>query len=93
MSTWIYEQSDHTPEWGPSGVPVAVMGILQRRGIRTREEAEDFLSAAPRCTYDPALLPDLPAAADALLQAAKDGRTICIYGDYDADGVTSTALL
>ncbi|MBR3395772.1 MAG: DHH family phosphoesterase, partial [Firmicutes bacterium] len=69
------------------------MGILQRRGIRTAEEAEDFLAPAPKRTYDPELLPDLPAAADKLLQAAADGLSIWIYGDYDADGVTATALL
>lgn len=93
MSTWIYEQTNTIPAWGPEGVPASVMGILQRRGIRTAEEAEDFLAPAPKRTYDPELLPDLPAAADKLLQAAKDGLSICIYGDYDADGVTSTALL
>ena len=69
------------------------MGILQRRGIRTAEEAEDFLAPAPKRTYDPELLPDLPAAADKLLQAAANGLSIWIYGDYDADGVTATALL
>lgn len=93
MSTWIYEQTEKTPEWGPEGVPASVMGILQRRGIRTAEEAEDFLAPAPKRTYDPELLPDLPAAADKLLQAAADGVSIWIYGDYDADGVTATALL
>ena len=93
MSTWIYQQTDTLPNWGPEGVPASVMGILQRRGIRTAEDAADFLAASPKRTYDPELLPDLPAAADKLLQAAADGRSICIYGDYDADGVTSTALL
>lgn len=81
------------PAWGPSGVPVAVMGILARRGISTAEAAEDFLSPSPRCAYDPDLLPDLPAAVTKILQAAEDGKEICIYGDYDADGVTSAALL
>lgn len=93
MSTWIYQQTDTLPNWGPEGVPASVMGILQRRGIRTAEDAADFLAASPKRTYDPELLPDLPAAADKLLQAAADGLSICIYGDYDADGVTSTALL
>ena len=93
MSTWIYEQTNTIPAWGPEGVPASVMGILQRRGTRTGEEAEDFLAPAPKRTYDPELLPDLPAAADKLLQAAADGLSIWIYGDYDADGVTATALL
>ncbi len=93
MSTWIIEQPDKSAAWGPSGVPEAVLDILSRRGIETSAQAEDFLSSSPRCTYDPDLMPDLPEAADALLKAAGDGRSICIYGDYDADGVTSCALL
>ncbi len=93
MSTWIYQQREHTPAWGPSGVPSAVMDILSRRGITTPAQAEDFLAETPKCTYDPSLMPDLPQAAETLLAAAEEGKHICIYGDYDADGVTSTALL
>ncbi|MBO4880081.1 MAG: single-stranded-DNA-specific exonuclease RecJ [Firmicutes bacterium] len=69
------------------------MDILASRGVSELCEAEDFLSPAPKRTYDPALMPDLLQAAEALLAAAEEGRRICIYGDYDADGVTSTALL
>ena len=93
MSSWIFQQSDHTPAWGPEGVPLAVLNILQRRGISEAQQAEDFLSPLPKCTYDPFLLPDLAEAVDLLLQAAQSGKQICIYGDYDADGVTSIALL
>ena len=93
MSTWIYQHSEYTPAGGPSGVPAAVMEILGRRGITTSAQAEDFLAESPKCTYDPALMPDLQQAAEKLLDAADSGRAICIYGDYDADGVTSTALL
>ena len=93
MVRWIFQQEDNKPAWGPSGVPVAVMDILRRRGVETPAQVEDFLADLPKCTYDPALMPDLQAAAQTLLDAAESGRNICIYGDYDADGVTSTALL
>ena len=93
MSTWIYQQKRNTPAWGPAGVPAAVMDILGRRGVSTPGQAEDFLAESPKCTYDPALMPDLQQAAEVLLAAAEAGKRICIYGDYDADGVTSTALL
>ncbi|MBR3034492.1 MAG: single-stranded-DNA-specific exonuclease RecJ [Firmicutes bacterium] len=93
MSTWIYQQKSNTPAWGPAGVPAAVMDILGRRGVSTPGQAEDFLAESPKCTYDPALMPDLQQAAEVLLAAAEAGKHICIYGDYDADGVTSTALL
>ncbi len=44
-------------------------------------------------TYDPFLLKNLEAGVDFLLSAVKQGRKICIYGDYDADGVASVSLL
>ncbi len=74
------------------GVPVSVLDILERRGI-TEDKLEDFLSPMPKVTYDPFLMTDLRETAEALIDGADAGKTICVYGDYDADGITSTALL
>ncbi|MEO1512963.1 MAG: DHH family phosphoesterase, partial [Planctomycetota bacterium] len=46
-----------------------------------------------RDLHDPGLLPGVDAAATRLLEAADRAEPIVIYGDYDADGVTSTAIL
>lgn len=66
--------------------------ILLNRGI-TEEVLPEFLSDKPQTTYDPFLLHDMEAGVDLILSAVENGKKICIYGDYDADGVTSIAVL
>ena len=67
--------------------------ILLNRGISTPEDLEEYLSDKPQTTYDPFLLHDMEEGVDLILSAVDMGKNICIYGDYDADGVTSVALL
>lgn len=70
-----------------------IQELLYNRGIRTEEEIEEFLSDKPKKTYDPFLLLNMEAGVDFILSAIENNEKICIYGDYDADGVTSTAVL
>lgn len=67
--------------------------LLQRRGIVSDFDMEEFLSDRPQRTYDPFLLLNMKAGVDLLLSEIKAGTRICIYGDYDADGVTSICVL
>ena len=67
--------------------------ILNQRGIITEEDREEFLSPKPSRTYDPFLLDGMKAGVDLLISAAKSGDRICIYGDYDADGVTASTIM
>ena len=67
--------------------------ILNKRGITEESEIEEFLSARPKKTYDPFLLIDMDEGVDLVLSAVDNGEKICIYGDYDADGVTATVIL
>ena len=67
--------------------------ILKNRGITEEEEIQEFLSDKPNRTYDPFLLKNMEAGVDFLLSSIRRNRRICIYGDYDADGVTSVSLL
>ena len=67
--------------------------ILDKRGIRGEESISEFLSDRPQKTYDPFLLLNMNAGVDLLLSEIKSGKKICIYGDYDADGVTSVCIL
>ena len=67
--------------------------ILEKRGIDTDEEREEFLSPRPKKNYDPLLLRGMREGVDMVLSAVDKGEKITIYGDYDADGVTATVVL
>lgn len=67
--------------------------ILRKRGCETQEDIAEFLSPLPRKTYDPFAMKGMREAVDLIVQFIREGRKICIYGDYDADGVTSVSLL
>jgi single-stranded-DNA-specific exonuclease len=70
-----------------------VAQLLLNRGVAEPEKAQRFLSMPFSGLHDPSLLPGVPAAADRLHAAVRDGKRICIYGDYDVDGLTGTAIL
>ena len=74
------------------GLPAIIAMLLQTRGIKTREEIEDFLNNESEIA-SPFEIKDMDKAADRVQRAIESGEMICVYGDYDADGVTSTALL
>ena len=70
-----------------------IIELLKKRGITQQSDVEEFLSDKPKKTYDPFLLADMEAGVDLILSEIMHGSRICIYGDYDADGITSTALM
>ena len=70
-----------------------ILEYLNTLGYETEEELSEFLSDKPRKTYDPFLLLNMDAGVDLILSAIEDDETICVYGDYDADGITSVTLL
>lgn len=67
--------------------------LLYNRGIRTREDASLFIDSDERMLNDPDLLPDMGEALERLRRALADKEHIGVYGDFDADGITGTALL
>jgi len=69
--------------------PVAI--ALVRRGYRTPEQARAFLDADE--THDPSDFESMAAVVEQVLTAVRDGRQITVHGDFDVDGVCSTALL
>lgn len=75
------------------GVHPVVAQVLVNRGHGTPEQARRFLDASLEHLTDPDQMIDVPRAADRLAAAVRDGDPITIYGDYDADGVTATAIL
>ena len=79
---------------GPAveGLPL-VARVLAARGLTGAEEAREFLHPTLKLLHDPTLMPDMDRAAERLLTAARGGERVVIYGDYDVDGVSATAIL
>jgi single-stranded-DNA-specific exonuclease len=75
------------------GLAPVVAQLLLNRGLAAPEGARRFLETPLAGLHPPDLLPGVPAAADRLLDAARTGRKVCVYGDYDVDGVTGSAIL
>ena len=70
-----------------------IIELLQNRGITDIEVCEELLSEQPKMTYDPFLLHHMREGVDLLLTSIEQKKRICIYGDYDVDGITSIAIL
>ncbi len=75
------------------GIPSVLAQLLAARGITDPSDARGFLDTKLSLLRDPERLPGLTAAADRITEAIRLGRRITVYGDYDADGMTATALL
>src|SRR5215211_1787708 len=73
--------------------PPILKQILFNRGMATDAEARTFLKAATISNMDPFQLIGMRAAVDRIQYALQHNEPIAIYGDYDVDGVTATALL
>jgi single-stranded-DNA-specific exonuclease len=76
-----------------AGVHPLLAQLLCNRGISEPSQVELFLNADKRLEADPFLLPDIHQAVSRTYQALLTGEEIAIYGDFDADGITATALL
>ena len=74
-------------------IPAIVAQLLVARGLYQPEEVATFLDTRLSGLRDPVELPGAADAAERLLAAIKAGRRIVIHGDYDADGMTGTAIL
>jgi len=77
----------------PEGLHPAIGQVLAARGISTMAEMDTFLNAPLSALHDPLLLADMEPAVAAILDVLARGGRIRVFGDYDADGITSTALL
>ncbi len=75
------------------GLPPFHSHLLYNRGIRSAAATDLFLNADRRLSHDARLLPDVDAAVARIRRALDDQERISIFGDFDADGITGTALL
>ena len=91
---WILPEPLSQPvDCGAGDFPPILLHLLRQRGIREPAEIERFLEPRLRDLADPFELPEMRAAVDRTLAAVDRREHICIFGDYDVDGITSIALL
>lgn len=94
---WVVRKSDADQARALSTaarIPSLLAALLVSRGITTTEAAQAFLGANLKDHLrDPFLLPGCQDVASRLLSAVKEKKKIVVYGDYDVDGITGTAIL
>ena len=76
-----------------SSIPSLIVQLLFNRGLKEPAQLASFLTSDISLSSSPLLLPDMHKAVARIYQALLSGEPIAIYGDYDADGITATALL
>jgi len=74
-------------------IPRPVANILASRNITTKEEATEFIEKNPKGIRNPKNLPDCQKAVERLKKAIENNEKIYVWGDYDVDGITSTAIV
>lgn len=92
---WKYKRIDNSDAIRLAkeyGLSTLMAKVLLARGISDRETIDLFLNSQ-RDLYDPFLMKDMDKAVDRICTAIDERQSITIYGDYDADGITSTACL
>ena len=70
-----------------------IVKIIEQKNFKNEEELKVFLNPTRTDFYDPYLMPDMEKAVSRILKALKNNENITIFGDYDADGITSTTIL
>jgi single-stranded-DNA-specific exonuclease len=74
-------------------LPSLIRQIFYNRGIADTAGVDAFLSVDHQCLHAPSLLPDVEKALPRIYRALLLGERIAVYGDFDVDGITATALL
>ncbi len=78
---------------GQIGCSLELVRCLLNRGIQDHRQAAEFLEPRLRALENPEMLPDMAVAVERLGQARRAGEQVVLFGDYDVDGVTATAIL
>lgn len=87
------EDADFTKIAKSAGLSSEVACLLFQRGIKDESSLRKFLDPSLENLHDPYLLHDMEKAVERIRQAIERGELILVYGDYDADGMTSASIV
>lgn len=94
---WVFRQPppmQAPAEWAQElSITPLLLQLLWRRGLREPEAMDSYLNASLEGLTPPAAWPQIPEAARLLTDELGQGKKLAVWGDYDADGITSTALV
>ena len=76
-----------------AGYPALLSAVLAAHGIADGSAAADFLRIEDALTFSPFLMKDMDRAVGRIRRALERGEHIAVFGDYDVDGITATAIL
>ena len=74
-------------------IPLPIAQVMLTRGIDSVQKAEQFLDLKINKLHNPFALPDAQIAIERISKAIDSGEKIFVWGDYDVDGITSTAIV
>ncbi|EKE16291.1 MAG: hypothetical protein ACD_11C00021G0020 [uncultured bacterium] len=94
MFRWkIFPKSEYSAADCGNIHPV-VFNLLSRRGLKNSEEMNNFISPSyERDVFDPFLFSDMKKVIERIKKSKDEKEKICIFGDYDADGITSAIII
>lgn len=96
LHQWQIAEFDHADSAAlaeSAGINTLLAHLLKQRGADTADKIRDFLHPRLAHLSSPFDLPDMSKAVDRILLARKNKDSILVFGDYDVDGITATALL
>jgi single-stranded-DNA-specific exonuclease len=90
---WVLPESITETALSETDLPGIFIKLLSQRNISSLQEAQAFLNPSLEHLHDPFLLDGMEIAANRIVQAIENKEKILIYGDYDVDGVSATAIM
>ena len=93
---WIVKEADTVTVRAIAealGVSELTAKILYHRGIKDAQAAKNFLAPEAAPFYDPFVMKGMRVAVDRIVKALDAHEKICVYGDYDVDGMSASAIL
>ena len=90
---WDFPPAQDISALRAAGLPPVIARLLAGRGIDTDQKLQEFLNPSHRLPYDPLRLSGMEAAVRRLHRAVQSGETAGVFGDFDVDGITGTAIV